>query len=111
MEVCRLGTAKEIAEKMTKLVMDDISDKGNGELAVLVSGLGSTPVMELYVLYQEVEKILESNGFKVVFPLVGNYFTSLDMKGATVTLCQVDDEMKEYLNMEIDTVAWKQFQK
>ena len=110
-EVCRLGTAKEIAEKMTKLVMDDISDKGNGELAVLVSGLGSTPVMELYVLYQEVEKILESNGFKVVFPLVGNYFTSLDMKGATVTLCQVDDEMKEYLNMEIDTVAWKQFQK
>ena len=70
MEVCRLGTAKEIAEKMTKLVMDDISDKGNGELAVLVSGLGSTPVMELYVLYQEVEKILESNGFKVVFPLV-----------------------------------------
>ena len=110
-EVCRLGTAKEIAEKMTKLVMDDISDKGNGELAVLVSGLGSTPVMELYVLYQEVEKILESNGFKVVFPLVGNYFTSLDMKGATVTLCQVDDEMREYLNMEIDTVAWKQFQK
>lgn len=110
-EVCKLGSAQEIAEKMTKLVLGDITDRGSGEVALLVSGLGSTPVMELYVLYQEVEKILEQNGFRVVFPLVGNYFTSLDMKGATVTVFQVDDELKEYLSLEIETAAWKQFQK
>lgn len=74
-----------------------LSFEAGDEVAVLISGLGATPVMELYVLYNEVEKLLQEKGIAVYRAYVGNYFTSLDMMGATLTLMKLDEELKELL--------------
>jgi dihydroxyacetone kinase len=81
--VAPLGRADEVADEMTKLVMDDFEATGNtpSEVAVLVSGLGATPVNELYVLFDRVAQELEARGARVHKAWVGNYFTSLEMVG------------------------------
>ena len=82
-EVAPLESAEQIARRMCDVNLPDLPFKSGDEVVVLVSGLGSTPLMEQYILYGEVEKILESKGIKVHKSLVGNYFTSLEMAGAT----------------------------
>ena len=75
---------------------------------MLVSGLGATPVMELYVLYDEIDKLLAAKGIKTYRSYVGNYFTSLDMMRATLTVMILDDELKEMLDMDTNTMGLKQ---
>ena len=77
-------------------------------MVVLVSGLGATPVMELYVLYNEIEKILGEKKIKIHRAYVGNYFTSLEMMGATLTVMKLDDELKELIDMDCYTMGLKQ---
>lgn len=108
-EVTPLGTAAEIAEKMTDVVLPDYPFTEGDEVIVLVSGLGATPVMELYVLYDEIDRILKAKGIKVYRSYVGNYFTSLDMMGATLTMMKLDDELKELMDMPANTMGLKQF--
>ena len=71
-----------------------------GTIAVLMSGLGATPVMELYVLYDEVEEYLKEQGLSVYKVFIGDYVTSLDMNGAALTVLKLDDELKELLDYE-----------
>ena len=108
-EVAPLGTAAEMAKRMTDVVLPDYPFEAGDEVIALVSGLGATPVMELYVLYDEVDKILKSGGIKVHRSYVGNYFTSLDMMGATLTLMKLDEELKELMDMPVNTMGMKQF--
>ena len=82
-EVVPIETADKMAKRMTDIVLPDYPFESGDEVIVLVSGLGATPVMELYVLYNEIEKILEKKGIRVHRSYVGNYFTSLEMSGAT----------------------------
>lgn len=98
-EVGPLGTAKEIAQKMVDIILPDYPFTSGDEVAVLVSGLGATPVMELYVLFAEIRKLLDEQGIRICKSYVGNYFTSLDMMGATLTVMRLDDELKELLDM------------
>ena len=98
-EVGPLGTAKEIAQKMVDIILPDYPFTSGDEVAVLVSGLGATPVMELYVLFAEIRKLLDEKGIRICKSYVGNYFTSLDMMGATLTVMCLDDELKELLDM------------
>lgn len=98
-EVGPLGTAKEIAQKMVDIILPDYPFTSGDEVAVLVSGLGATPVMELYVLFAEIRKLLDEKGIRICKSYVGNYFTSLDMMGATLTVMRLDDELKELLDM------------
>ena len=84
-EVVPIETADKMAKRMTDIVLPDYPFESGDEVIVLVSGLGATPVMELYVLYNEIEKILEKKGIRVHRSYVGNYFTSLEMSGATLT--------------------------
>lgn len=107
-EVAPLGTAAEIAEKMVDIVLPDYPFAAGDEVAVLVSGLGATPVMELYVLYREIRKLLEGKQIKIYKSYVGNYFTSLDMMGATLTVMKLDEELKQLLDMPADTMGMKQ---
>jgi dihydroxyacetone kinase-like protein len=107
-EVCPLETAKQMAQRMVDVVLPDYPFVEGDEVVVLVSGLGATPVMELYVLYDEVEKILTEKGIKIYKPYVGNYFTSLDMMGATLTLMKLDDELKELVDLPVNTMGLKQ---
>jgi len=78
---------------------------------VLVSGLGSTPLMELYILFNEVAKILASKGIKIHRPYVGNYFTSLEMAGVTLTIMKLDASLKQCIDFEADSMGLRQFGK
>lgn len=108
-EVCKLETAAQMAKRMVDIVVPDYPFVPGDEVAVLVSGLGATPVMELYVLYNEVEKLLRGMRIKIYRPYVGNYFTSLDMMGATLTVMKLDEELKTLVDMSVDTMGLKQF--
>ncbi len=107
-EVCALETAAQMAQRMVDVVVPDYPFQSGDEVACLVSGLGATPVMELYVLYDEIEKILAAKGIKVYRSYVGNYFTSLDMMGATLTLMKLDEELKSLVDVEVYTMGMKQ---
>ena len=99
-EVCPLESAAGMAKRMVDVVVPDYPFKEGDEVDVLVSGLGATPVMELYVLYNEVEKLLSGMGIKIHRPYVGNYFTSLDMMGATLTVMKLDGELKRLVDAD-----------
>lgn len=98
--VQKLKPAKEIAIQMAKSVVDDLEPADGAEVAVLLSGLGATPLMELYVLYDEVEAYLTEQGLKVYKVFIGDYVTSLDMNGAALTVMELDEELKELLDYE-----------
>lgn len=107
-EVCKLETADKMAKKMVDSILPDYPFIKGDEVVVMISGLGATPIMELYVLYNEVERILNEKGIRIHRTYVGNYFTSLDMMGATLTLMKVDDELKELIDMECYSMGLKQ---
>jgi dihydroxyacetone kinase-like protein len=107
-EVCPLENAAGLAKRMCDIVLPDLPFNSGDEVAVLVSGLGATPVMELYVLYDEIEKILRGKGISIHRPYVGNYFTSLEMMGATLTVMKLDGELKELVDMPCYSMGLKQ---
>ena len=108
-EVCALEPAAQMAKRMTDVVLPDYPFAEGDEVAVLVSGLGATPVMELYVLYDEIDRILSGKGIKTYKAYVGNYFTSLEMMGATLTVMKLDDELKELIDMPAKSMGLNQF--
>lgn len=108
-QVCELKTADEMAKMMLDVILPDLPFVEKDEVVVLVSGLGATPVMELYILYNKVADILAEKGIKVHRSYVGNYFTSLEMMGATLTLMKLDDELKELIDEEANSMGLKQF--
>jgi dihydroxyacetone kinase-like protein len=85
--------AREMADMMLDTVLPDLPFAGGDDLAVLISGLGATPIMELYILYDRVAEVLEARGMKIRYPFVGNYFTSLEMMGVTLTVMRLDSEL------------------
>lgn len=107
-EVCKLETAAQMAQRMVDIVVPDYPFESGNEVVVLVSGLGATPIMELYVLYDEIDKILSEKGIKTHRAYVGNYFTSLEMMGATLTMLKLDDELKELIDMPSYSMGLKQ---
>ena len=104
-----LKTADGIAEDITCRILEDFSFTDKRELAVMISGLGSTPVMELYVLYNKVEKILKDKGHKIYKVYIGNFVTSLDMNGASLTIVDLDDEIKTLLEHPAKPLGMKNY--
>jgi len=107
-EVCPLESAAGMAKRMVKVVLPDYPFVAGDEVIVLVSGLGATPVMELYVLYDEIERLLVGQGIVVHRGYAGNYFTSLDMMGATLTVMKLDAELKELMDAPCYSMGLKQ---
>ena len=101
--VQKLKPAKEIARDMAKAVVDDLEPDSTDEVAVLLSGLGATPIMELYVLYDDIEAYLKEQGLSIYKVFIGDYVTSLDMNGAALTVMKLDDELKELLDYEAES--------
>lgn len=95
-----LRSAHEMARMMLDVILPDLPFRPGDEVVTLVSGLGATPVMELYILYDEVERLLESGRLRVHRAYVGNYFTSLEMAGVTLTVMRVDEELKGLVDHE-----------
>ncbi len=90
-----------------KILAEGIYDSGD-EVAVLINGMGGTPLMELFVANKHINAVLDGQGLKVARTIVGNYMTSLDMEGFSVTLLKLDDELKKYLNAPAETPAFVQ---
>lgn len=106
-EVCPLESAAQMARRMVDIVVTDYPFVKGDEVVVLISGLGATPVMELYVLYDEIDRILEGKGIKIYRSYVGNYFTSMEMIGATLTVMKLDEELKELIDMPTYSMAFR----
>lgn len=101
-----LKSADATAEDMVKIVLDDHDLPAGTEVAVLVSGLGATPINETYVLYDKMAREIEARGLTIHRSYVGNYFTSLDMVGATLTVMALDDELKPLLDLDTASPAF-----
>lgn len=109
LEVVPLETAAQMAKRMTDIILPDLPFEKGDEVVVLVSGLGSTPLMELYIFFNEVSELLGKAGIRIYRPYVGNYFTSLEMSGVTLTLMKLDDELKQCIDLEAECVGLRQF--
>ena len=105
-EKTTMKTAKEIAEILLQKILDDYDYKGS-EVAVLVNGLGGTPLMELYILNYEVQNLLKEKNITAYKIFVGNYTTSLEMTGCSLSLLKLNDKMKTLLDASCDTPALK----
>lgn len=104
----KIKSAREIAKDLLGKILKNI-DIEDEEVAIMVNGLGGTPLMELYILNREVYKELERRGIRIYKTFVGEYMTSLEMAGASVSILKLDEELKKYLDAEADTPAFKQF--
>ncbi len=93
----KAGTATEIVDLLLDAIVPDLPFKAGDEVALMVNGLGGTPISELYLLYGLAHKKLAGQGIKVFRSYVGEYCTSLEMAGAHISLLKVDDELKELL--------------
>lgn len=106
--VTELKTADEIADIMTGLIFKDMELTAGSEVVALLSGLGATPVMEQYIVFGRVAEVLAERGVHLHKSYVGNYFTSLEMMGITLTIMKLDDELKECIDYPADSVGLKQ---
>ena len=104
-------TIPEVGHPNFTIVLPDLPFASGDEVVVLVSGLGSTPLLEQYIFYGEVEKILTEKGIKVHQALVGNYFTSLEMAGITLTVMKLDDELMACFDLECNSVGLTRYPK
>ena len=105
----KISSANNIASQLVNKIMDDINLECDDEVAVMVNGLSGTPLMELYIVNKKVREILEAKGIKVHKTFVGEYMTSLEMSGCSVSILKLDDELKELLDRKADTPALKVF--
>ena len=103
----RTGTmsADEITEELTGTVLDDLGVSEGQEVVTIVNGMGGTPEMELFVVNRKLQERLGEHGIETWDAWVGDYMTSLDMAGCSVTVCAVDDELKTLLGASADTPA------
>ena len=85
--------AREIAASMTETIVADLPFRAGDAVIAMVNGMGGTPLLELYLMYREVENLLRGSGIAVARRLVGNYITSLEMAGCSITLLRADDEL------------------
>lgn len=99
-----LEPADQIVDQLLDKILADIDYTGS-EVAVMINGCGATPLMELFVVNNHVADVLADKGIKVYKTLVGEYMTSLEMEGFSITLLRLDDQLKELLDAEADTPA------
>lgn len=100
-----LGTADEIAGTIVAAILGDMDRPSGNEFALLINGLGATARMDLYVLYRAARRALEAAGNSVALSRVGDYITSLEMSGASVTVTALDEELRALLEAPARTPA------
>ena len=101
-----LKKADEIVDLLLEKILADLDYSGK-EVAVMINGSGATPLMELFIVNNRVSDVLAEKGIKVYKTLVGEYMTSIEMEGFSISLLRLDDELKELLDAKADTPAFK----
>jgi phosphoenolpyruvate---glycerone phosphotransferase subunit DhaK len=101
----KIRPANQIAAAMVEAILTDMPLPEGAQTIVMVNGLGATPLIELYLLFGEVASLLAAKGVTIARSLVGNYVTSLDMAGASLTICHADPQMLELWDAPVNTPA------
>ena len=100
-----IGPASQIAERLMTPILEDLPFSSGDKVLAFVNGMGGTPLLELYVVYAEVAKIAQERGLQIERNLVGNFITSLEMQGCSITLVKLDDDMTRYWDAPVNTPA------
>ena len=106
-EKSKMLPSKDLVDELLAKIFKDDFYKGS-EVAVMVNGLGGTPISELHIANNDLAKALKAKNMKVAKTLVGNYVTSLEMKGFSISILKLTPKMKTLLNAKADTLAWKE---
>ncbi|MGZ6340786.1 MAG: dihydroxyacetone kinase subunit DhaK [Candidatus Limnocylindrales bacterium] len=99
----KLATADEITEMLATPILDDLPFKSGDKVLAFVNGMGGTPLIELYVVFNKLNQILKARGITIARNLVGSYITSLEMAGCSITLLRLDDELTRYWDAPVKT--------
>lgn len=105
-----MTTNDEITEELLNIVLEDLPYQEGDEVVVLINGLGATSPLEMYISYRKVYNMLEDKGIDIAKNYIGEFFTSQEMAGYSITLTKVDDELKELFADPCDAVSFKQLQ-
>ena len=100
-----IGPASQITERLMTPILEDLPFSSGDKVLAFVNGMGGTPLLELYVVYAEVAKIAQEHGLSIERNLVGNYITSLEMQGCSITLVRLEDDMVRYWDAPVNTPA------
>lgn len=98
-----IASAAEVAETLVSTILDDLAIPSGSHVAVLVNGLGATPLEELYIIYREVHRLLADRNIRIVQRFIGEYATSMEMAGLSVSIMLLDDELGELMDMPFQT--------
>jgi len=101
----KLASAHDVVEELATAVVEDLPFSRGEQVLAFVNGLGGTPLMELYVVYNELHKLLEGRGIAITRNLIGSYITSLDMAGCSITLLRLDDELTALWDAPVNTTG------
>jgi dihydroxyacetone kinase-like protein len=104
-ERMKVKPAKEIVGMMAEAVLSDLPFKRGDQVIAMVNGMGGTPLIELYLVYNELNEICKGKGVTIARRLVGNYITSLEMAGCSITLVKADDELLKLWDAPVHTPA------
>ncbi|MFW2503783.1 dihydroxyacetone kinase subunit DhaK [Clostridium diolis] len=105
----KISSADQIVEHLMNKILDDITINNGEEVAVLINGLGSTPNMELYIINKKVSEILEGKKIRIHRTFIGEFMTSLEMAGFSISILKLDEELKNLLDAKANTPGFKVF--
>jgi dihydroxyacetone kinase-like protein len=101
----KLSSAHDVVERLATAIVDDLPYESGDKVLAMVNGMGGTPLIELYIVYRELERFLRERGITIERRLVGNYITSLEMAGCSITLLRLDDDLTQLWDAPVDTPA------
>jgi dihydroxyacetone kinase-like protein len=100
-----LGPASQVVERLATAVVEDLPYSSGNQVLAFVNGMGGTPLIELFIVYRELHRFLQERGITISRRLIGNYITSLEMAGCSITLLRLDDELTRLWDAPVDTPA------
>jgi hypothetical protein len=100
-----LASAAHVVERLATAVVEDLPFESGDRVLAFVNGMGGTPLIELYIVYRELHRFLEGRGVTIDRRLIGNYITSLEMAGCSITLLRLDEELTRLWDAPADTPA------
>jgi phosphoenolpyruvate---glycerone phosphotransferase subunit DhaK len=101
----KIGPASELTQRLMGPILEDLPFASGDHVLAFVNGMGGTPLMELYIVYAEVARLATEHGLVIDRNLIGNYVTSLEMQGCSITLLRLDDELTHYWDAPVNTPA------
>ncbi len=100
-----IGSAAQVVDRLATAIVEDLPFESGDKVLAFVNGMGGTPLIELYIVYRELNRLLQERGITIERRLIGDYITSLEMAGCSITLLKLDDEMTRLWDAPVHTAA------